>query len=148
MGRHPLYEVPGDLSPEEIHKYRKRLRQKASRRRQKQQIKEMKTELNDFRYNAGMAAIVDASATGKELTTAPPLELPHEDRVKVAKFLMEAQVAPDNDVLADCFRQALRVLIQHKMDFGIFILGKAIVENSRGEPSRDDGDHEDSNGGS
>ena len=109
-------------------------------------IKEMKTELNDFRYNAGMAAIVDS--TSKELTTAPPLELPHEDRVKVAKFLMEAQVAPDNDVLADCFRQALRVLIQHKMDFGIFILGKAIVENSRGEPSRDDDDHEDSNGGS
>ena len=72
MGRHPLYEVPGDLSPEEIHKYRKRL----------------------------------------------------------------------------SVRQALRVLIQHKMDFGIFILGKAIVENSRGEPSRDDDDHEDSNGGS
>jgi hypothetical protein len=141
MGRRPLYDVPGDLSPEERTKHRKKLKQKAYLLRKEQQIERMKAELNDFRYILGMAVI--DGVTGKELTTPPtPLELSPEDLVKIAKFLMEAEVAPNNDVLADRFRQALRVLIRHNMDFGILLLGRAIVEQA--EQARDDEESNDS----
>jgi hypothetical protein len=121
MGRRPLYDVPVDISPEEKKKYRKKLQQ------QNQKIKEMKAELDDFRYTLGKAAF--DGVTGKELA---PLELPPEKIVKVAKFLMEAEVASDPGVLVDRFRQAQRVLIQHNMDFGTLLLGRAIVAQSKG----------------
>ena len=127
MGRRPLYDVPVDISPEEKKKYRKKLQQQAGRLRRNQKIKEMKAELDDFRYTLGKAAF--DGVTRKELA---PLELPPDKIVKVAKFLMEAEVASDPGVLADRFRQAQRVLIQHNMDFGTLLLGRAIVAQSKG----------------
>ena len=139
MGRRSIYDVPGNLSPEERKKYRNKLWQAAFRLRRDEKIEAMKAELNDFRYVLGKA-MVDG-VTGKELA---PLELSPEDLVKVAKFLMEAEVAPNNEVLADRFRQALRVLIQHNMDFGTLLLGRPIVEQAeQAEQFRDD---EESNG--
>jgi hypothetical protein len=142
MGRGSIYDVPGNLPPEERKKYRNKLWQAAFRLRRDEKIEAMKAELNDFRYVLGKA-MVDG-VTSKELA---PLELSPEDLVKVAKFLMEAEVAPNNEVLADRFRQALRVLIQHNMDFGTLLLGRPIVEQAeqaeQAEQSRDD---EESNG--
>ena len=126
MGRRSIYDVPENLPPEEKKKCRKKLQQRALRRRRGEEIKAMKIELSDFRY-IFHKAVIDG-VTGKEL--APSIELSPEELVKVAKFLMEAEIASDPNVLIDRFRQAQRVLIRHNMDFVTLLLGRVIVERS------------------
>ena len=126
MGRRSIYDVSENLPPEEKKKCRKKLQQRALRRRRGEEIKAMKIELSDFRY-IFHKAVIDG-VTGKEL--APSIELSPEELVKVAKFLMEAEIASDPNVLIDRFRQAQRVLIRHNMDFVTLLLGRVIVERS------------------
>jgi hypothetical protein len=126
MGRRSIYDVSENLPPEEKKKCRKKLQQRALRRRRAEESKAMKIELSDFRYTF-RKAVIDG-VTGKEL--APSIELSPEELVKVAKFLMEAEIASDPNVLIDRFRQAQRVLIRHNMDFVTLLLGRVIVERS------------------
>jgi hypothetical protein len=133
MGRRPLYEIPADLSPKEKAKYRNMLKARRFRLRRKQLIKKLQVELNDFRLVLGMARI--DGVTGQELA---PLELPLDSLVKVAKSLMEAEVASDPTAIASIFRQAQRVLIQHGMDFGTLLLGKAMVAQSNADEEGED----------
>ena len=100
MGRRAKCDVPADLSPKERAKYLHKNREARFRLRQSEKIKALKAKVVDLQI-----AIVDDTfdeAVNKELTPT--------EGAQIAKLVMEAMLAPDNEIRSVKIQQAQEII--------------------------------------